>query len=64
MRVKIISDGSPMGTRIVDPATGKQIENVRRVSWSLGVDDLCAVATLELVDVPVEVEGEAEGKER
>lgn len=57
MRVKIVSDGRPHTTKVVDIETGRELDGVTRIEWRIGVGEL-ATATITLVDVPVEVEGE------
>jgi hypothetical protein len=59
MWLKIISDGTVKGTRVVDAQTGEEVGNVTAVSWSMGNDGLTeAVVTLGCV--PAEVAGEME----
>jgi hypothetical protein len=47
MKLKVITDGTPQGTRVTDE-TGIKVENVRYVKFEVGVDFL-ARATIELV---------------
>lgn len=55
-RVRIESDGTPLGTRVfVDDV---QLTTVTKVSWSLEVDDQLAACTLELVGVDVKLTAE------
>ena len=59
MRVKIISDGTVHGTRVVDADNPERvIEGVVAVDWQLAVCDSTAIVTLCLDDVDIEVEGE------
>jgi hypothetical protein len=37
MKLKIVSDGTPTGTRVEDE-TGNRIENVTSIDWWIGVD--------------------------
>lgn len=57
MKLKLISNGLPAGTRVVDAATGKRIENVQSVSYSIAYN---AAPTLTLTVVLAEAEIEAE----
>jgi hypothetical protein len=57
MRLKIVSGGAGASTHIVDTDTGAKLKNVVKVVWSCEARRL-ATCTLELVHVPVEVEGE------
>lgn len=58
MRIKIVSDGTPTGTKVVDAETGEMVHGVTAASIKIGVGDVSRV-TIELVKVPVEVIGEA-----
>lgn len=59
MKVKIVSDGTPKGTKVVDIETGEVIENITRIFWEVSLDSL-AKAHIEIADCEIEVE--AEGK--
>ena len=39
MRIKIISNGLSSGTQIIDLETGKPVQYVTRISWSLSASD-------------------------
>jgi len=58
VRIKIISDGTAPGTRVVDARTGEPIDGITAISWKVDVNRL-AEATLTFIKVPVEAEGEA-----
>jgi hypothetical protein len=58
VRIKIVSDGTPKGTQVVDAATGEPVEHITGISWKVDANHL-AEATLTLIKVPVEVESEA-----
>jgi hypothetical protein len=55
-RYKIVSDGSGIRTRIYDP-DGKEMKHVREITWTVSGRNP-AVATIVLVDVAVEIEGD------
>jgi hypothetical protein len=55
MKLKIISDGDPRTTKVVDVETGKTVANVTKIEWSLDVSGI-AQATITLVGLPVEIE--------
>ncbi|MBT0666332.1 hypothetical protein KI809_18650 [Geobacter pelophilus] len=59
MKIKIISDGTPMGTRILDES-GNPMKNVIAASWELQANDKLATVKLELIDVSVELEGDVD----
>lgn len=56
MRVKIVSDGTLKGTKVVDCISGEELGKVEMVNWSVG--SLGAEALVHLYMLPVEVEGE------
>ena len=59
MRVKIISDGKPTGTLIIDAETGEIVKNVRNVKWSHDATGLpqCELFVL-LTEIDVETDAE------
>lgn len=58
MKLKIVSDGNPINTKVVDVETGKDItKSVRGINWQISVDRL-AEAEIVLVGTPVEITGE------
>lgn len=60
MRLRIVSDGRPSGTRLYDADTGEEVDlMVRAVSWSVSALEP-ASATLELIDVEIEASGAVE----
>ena len=59
MKVKIISDGTASGTKLIDQETGKSIEDITSITWSVSVDELAQV-NVKFINVPVEVIGEIE----
>jgi hypothetical protein len=60
LRLKIVSDGTVAGTRLIDEETGQKISNVKKITWTaeapVNHDDnqLCA-AVVELAFVPVDL---------
>lgn len=56
MRLRITSDGTPYGTRVVDAGTGAPVENVLSVSWRADVDRVTAL--VEILAPAVEVEAD------
>lgn len=55
-RIKIVSDGTPAGTAVVDAETGAPISGVMAVSWR--ADVVGVTATLEIERVEIEAVGE------
>jgi hypothetical protein len=54
MKLKIVSDGTPTGTRLLTE-DGNYIEGVRSIHWEIGVDKV-ASAIVDIVLVPAELE--------
>lgn len=58
MKLKITSDGGCMNTKLVDEE-GREVKNVTSIVWECNLKDKqVATATIKLLDVPVEIEGE------
>lgn len=54
MKLKIISDGTPAGTRVLTEH-GDEIEGIQLLSWSVNCMDEGAEATIHLWGVPCEI---------
>lgn len=53
-KIKITSDGTPFGTRVVDANSGVPIDNVTKIVWSIDVNGIAeAVLTIDNVEVAV-----------
>lgn len=61
MKLKIISDGTHRGTKVVNSETGEMVHGVVAVSWKFDLGHMSPTVTLELSGdaVLVELEGEA-----
>lgn len=57
MKIKIISDGTPNGTLVVDADTGEKVDNIYSIKWELLVTDGMADVELGILMVPVELVG-------
>src|SRR4051794_6150756 len=57
MRIQIISDGTPGGTRVVDVDTGDELRYVQAIAWECSVRGLATVM-LRVKNVPINVVGE------
>ena len=62
LRLRIVSDGTSEGTRVLDAATGRALAGVVRVAWEAGWDSLGRqpVVRLELEQVALDLTGEGE----
>jgi len=54
-KLKVISDGTSKGTKVVRADTGEMLLGVRSVSWMLGVGGR-SVARLEIIGVEIEAD--------
>lgn len=57
MKIKVISDGTSLGTKIVDEETGNKIINCQSLDIRINGKTRFALCTLTLFDVPVEYIG-------
>lgn len=57
-KVRIVSDGTPSGTRVEGP-DGQPIPGVVSVSWTVAVDGV-ARASIDLINVDIDAVAEAE----
>lgn len=56
-KLKIISDGTAMGSKVIDVKSGEAIEGIASIMWNIGIDDSEAMVTLQLINVECEVKG-------
>jgi hypothetical protein len=59
-RVKLISDGTAIGTKLIDPETGEPLpimDHVREIRWHVESGDL-AICEVDLVLIEIDVIGE------
>lgn len=54
MKLKITSDGTSLGTKLVDEDSGETIGLVQKIEWSIGVDSAFATCTVKLAKMPLE----------
>jgi hypothetical protein len=59
MRIKIVSDGTSQGTKVIDEATGEALHYVSRIEWELIAGAHIATAHITVLGVPVEITTEA-----
>src|SRR4051794_37572859 len=59
-RVRIESDGTANGTRVLDADTGEAFRQARAVEWVMNPDDgVIGTAIVTFAQVPIDVVGEA-----
>lgn len=59
MKLKIISDGTNSGTKLINQETGESVELVQEIQWFLDVNEVYSLATIKLAKIPVEIVSEA-----
>lgn len=60
--IKIISDGTPWNTHVLDADTGEEINNVTYIKWEIHLKDELARVTLGLTFGEIEAQGRIEQK--
>jgi hypothetical protein len=60
MKLKIISDGTNAGTKLIDEDTGKMVHLIQKLSWEANAKEPFAKVTVELINIPVEITSKAE----
>jgi thymidylate kinase len=58
MNLKVISDGTVMGTRVVNADTGEELSGVKAVKWEISTESITADVVIVLAKVPVEIAGQ------
>lgn len=60
MKLKIISDGTNAGTKLINEDTGEAIHLIQKLSWECNVEDMVSKVTIELLNIPVEIVSKAD----
>ncbi len=60
MKLKIISDGTNAGTKLIDEDTGEAIGGISKLIWEANATDVLTKTTIELFNIPVEILSKAE----
>jgi hypothetical protein len=60
MKLKIISDGTSTGTKLINEESGEIIRFVQKISWSASMADFLTYTSIDLVNVPVDIVTKAE----
>lgn len=56
MKLKIISDGTKTGTKLIDEDTGEMIHGISKLTWEASVEDWAITkTTIEFFNIPVEI---------
>src|SRR5574338_1681284 len=62
MKLKIISDGTNNGTKLIDEETGQMVHGISKLTWEADAKKLVAKVTVELTNVPIEATCKADVK--
>jgi len=62
MKIKIISNGTAFGTKVVNAETGENVENISEIVWRCSVANKIAEADLRFNEVETDVIGETESE--
>lgn len=59
MKLKLVSDGTKTGTKLIDEDTGEMVHGVSRVSWEADAKEHITKTTVEFFNIPVEIVAKA-----
>lgn len=59
MKLKVVSDGTPQGTKVLNAETGEEVDNVYAVTWEARADKPESMAQISLAKIEIEALGEA-----
>lgn len=60
MKLKIVSDGTNTGTKLIDEETGEKVHGISKLTWEAGMQDPVTKVTVEFFNIPVEFISKAE----
>lgn len=60
MRLKIISDGTNAGTKLIDEDSGEMIHLIQKLTWEADAKEMMTKITVEFINIPVEIVSKAE----
>jgi hypothetical protein len=59
MRLKIVSDGTPANTHVVDAATGEKVNGIVAIEWRIDSPTKLSEATITIRAMEIDVIGAA-----
>lgn len=59
MKLKIISDGTSWGTKVVNADTGESVDGIVSIDWRITAGGYEIAATLQITRVALEITGDA-----
>ena len=60
MKLKIISDGTNTGTKLIDEDTGEMIHGISKLTWEVNVENFTTKVGVEFFNIPVEFVSKAD----
>lgn len=64
MKLRIISNGIPFGTRVVNTETGLDVPGVTKITYVADIKDNLCRCTIETIDTAIDAVGECENSEK
>lgn len=59
MKLKLISDGTNLGTKLIDEDTGESLKGISQIDFQASVADPVAEVTVKFFNIPVEIVSKA-----
>lgn len=55
MKLKLISDGTNIGTKLIDEDTGEQVHGISQITFEADVNETLAKVSIDFFNIPVEI---------
>lgn len=59
MKLKLISDGTNKGTKLIDEETGEMVHGISKISFKADVNDATTKVNVEFFNIPVDITSKA-----
>jgi hypothetical protein len=60
MKLKLYSDGTNNGTRVIDEDTGEMVHGILKLNWEANAEELITKVGVEFFSIPVEITTKAD----
>lgn len=60
MKLKIISDGTNVGTKLIDEETGQMVHGISKLTWEADANEILTKVSVEFFNIPVEIVSKAD----
>jgi len=60
MKLKLISDGTCIGTKLIDEDTGEMVHGISKINCKMDAKDTLSTVTVEFFNIPVEIQALAD----